>query len=156
MASKGEKSPIKIIAKNRKAFHEYEILDRMEAGLVLQGTEVKSLRAGKCNLGDSYADLHEGEAWLLKMHIGPYEHGNLQNHEPFRPRKLLMTKRELRKLKPKLEERGLTLVPLKIYFVKGLAKIELGLGRGKKTHDKRHDQAKKDVDMRIRRELGRG
>jgi SsrA-binding protein len=156
MAGKGEKSHIKIIAKNRKAFHEYEILDRWEAGLVLLGTEVKSLRDGKCNLGDSYAELFEGEAWLLKMHIGPYSHANVQDHEPFRRRKLLLSKRELRKLRPQLEEKGLTLVPLKIYFKHGLAKIELGLGRGKKAHDKRDAKAKKDVEMRIRRELGRG
>lgn len=156
MATKAEKPNIKIIAKNRKAFHEYEILERLEAGLVLLGTEVKSLREGKCNIGDSYAELLEGEAWLVKMHIGPYEQAHEQNHEPFRRRKLLLNKRELRKLKPKLEEKGLTLVPLKIYFKRGLVKIEVGLGRGKKTHDKRQADAKKDVEMRIRREMGRG
>ena len=155
MAKRSDERGIKIIAKNRKAFHEFEILDRWEAGLVLQGTEVKSLREGRCNLGDSYAEIREGEAWLLKMHIGPYKHGNIQNHEPFRRRKLLLSRRELRKIRPRLEEQGLTLVPLKIYFKKGLAKLELGLGRGRKTHDKRQAKAKRDVDMRIRKELGR-
>ena len=156
MARKSAESGIKIVAKNRKAYHEYSISEKWEAGIVLQGTEVKSLRDGKCNLGDSYADLIEGEAWLVKMHIGPYRHGNLQNHDPFRRRKLLLTRRELRKIRPKLEEKGLTLVPLKVYFKRGLAKVELGLGRGKKLHDKRQDKAKKDADMRIRREMGRG
>ncbi len=155
MGSPAGESGIKIVAKNRKAFHEYEILDRWEAGLVLQGTEVKSLRAGKCNLGDAYAEIRSGEAWLCKMHIGPYEQGNIMNHEPFRRRKLLLTRREIRKLRPRLVEQGLTLVPLKVYFTHGLAKVEIGLGRGKKLHDKRHAKAKRDVDMRIRKELGR-
>ncbi len=155
MTAQSGEDGIKIIAKNRKAFHEYEILERLEAGIVLQGTEVKSLRAGKCSLGDSYGDYRKGEVWLVKMHIGPYDQANRENHEPFRRRKLLLTKRELRKLKPKLEEKGLALIPLKIYFKRGLAKVELGLGRGKKTHDKRHAKAKRDVEMRIRREIGR-
>lgn len=155
MGSPAGNAGIKIIAKNRKAFHEYEILDKWEAGVVLQGTEVKSLRAGKCNLGDSYAELRDGEAWLVKMHIGPYDQGNRMNHDPFRRRKLLLTRREIRKIRPRLEEKGLTLVPLKIYFTHGLAKVELGLGRGKKIHDKRHAKAKRDADMRIRREIGR-
>ncbi len=154
-AQRGE-SAVKIIAKNRKAFHEYEILDRLEAGLVLLGTEVKSLRAGKCNIGDSYGEIRKGEVWLVKMHIGPYEQANRENHDPFRKRKLLLTAREIRKLKPKLDEKGLTLVPLKVYFKRGLAKVELGVGRGKKHYDKRHAKAKRDVDMRIRREMGRG
>ena len=155
MARKPDPSGIKIIAKNRKAWHEFEILDTWEAGLVLLGTEVKALRNGRASLGDSYGEIRKGEAWLLKMHIGPYEMGNRENHEPFRPRKMLLTKREIRKIRPKLEEQGLTLVPLKIYFKKGLVKIEIGLGRGKKTHDKRDSKAKKDVDRRMARELGR-
>ena len=154
-AQSGDKG-IKIIAKNRKAFHDYEILDRMEAGIVLQGTEVKSLRAGKCNLGDAYGDYRSGEVWLVNLHISPYDQAHRDNHEPLRRRKLLLTKRELRKLKPKLDEKGLALIALKIYFKRGLAKVEMGLGRGKKTHDKRHAKAKRDVDMRIRREMGRG
>ncbi len=153
--AKAPESGVKIIAKNRKAFHEYEILDKWEAGIVLLGTEVKSLRAGKCNLGDSYAEIRDGEAWLVKMHIGPYDQANRMNHEPFRRRKLLLTRREIRKLRPRIEERGLTLIPLVIFFRKGLVKVEIGLGRGKKLHDKRDSAAKKDVDRRIRRELGR-
>ncbi|PID79101.1 SsrA-binding protein [bacterium DOLJORAL78_65_58] len=155
MARKGEPAGIKIIAQNKKARHEYEILDSWEAGLVLQGTEVKALRNGRVNLGDAYAEIREGEAWVLKMHIGPYEMGNRENHEPFRRRKLLLNRREIRKIRPKLEEQGLTLVPLKLYFKKGLVKLDLGLGRGKKLHDKRDAKAKKDVDRRIARELGR-
>ncbi len=155
MARKAEPAGIKIIAKNRKAWHEFEILDTWEAGLVLLGTEVKALRNGRVSLGDSYGEIRKSEAWLLKMHIGPYEMGNRENHEPFRPRKMLLTKREIRKMRPKLEEQGLTLVPLKIYFKKGLVKLEIGLGRGKKVHDKRDSKAKKDVDRRMARELGR-
>ena len=155
MAAKADNSNIKIIAKNKKAWHEYEIQDTWEAGLVLLGTEVKALRNGRCSLGDSYGEIRKGEAWIMKMHIGPYEMGNRENHEPFRPRKMLLSKREIRKILPKIEERGLTLVPLKIYFKKGLAKIEMGLGRGKKIHDKRDTKAKKDVERRMAKELGR-
>lgn len=155
MARKGEPAGIKIIAKNKKARHEFEILETWEAGLVLLGTEVKALRNGRVNLGDSYGEIRDGEAWIVKMHIGPYEMGNRENHEPFRRRKLLLTKREIRKIRPKLEEQGLTLVPLKIFFKKGLVKMDLGLGRGKKLHDKRDAKAKKDVDRRMARELGR-
>jgi SsrA-binding protein len=155
MARKPDPPGIKIIAKNRKAWHEFEILDTWEAGLVLLGTEVKALRNGRASLGDSYGEIRKGEAWLLKMHIGPYEMGNRENHEPFRPRKMLLSKREIRKIRPKLEEQGLTLVPLKIYFKKGLVKIEIGLGRGKKVHDKRDSKARKDMDRRMARELGR-
>lgn len=155
MAQKNEPTGIKIIAKNKRAWHEYEILDTWEAGLVLMGTEVKALRNGRVSLGDSYGEIRKGEAWLLKMHIGPYEMGNRENHEPFRRRKMLMSKREIRKIRPKVEEQSLTLVPLKIYFKKGLVKIEIGLGRGKKVHDKRDSKAKKDVQRRIEKELGR-
>jgi SsrA-binding protein len=156
MAKSSGDAGIKIISKNRKAYHEYEILEKLEAGIVLQGTEVKALREGRCNLGDAYGNLTEGEAWLEKLHIGPYEPATRENHEPFRRRKLLLSKRELRKLRPKLDEKGLTLVPLKLYFKTGLVKVELGLGRGKKVHDKRHAKAEKDVKRRIQRELGRG
>ena len=155
MARKSEPAGIKIIAKNRKARHEYEILDTWEAGLVLVGTEVKALRNGRVNLGDSYGEIRQGEAWIVKMHIGPYEMGNRENHEPFRRRKLLLTRRELRKIRPKVEEQGLTLVPLLIYFKKGLVKIQIGLGRGKKIHDKRDAKAKQDVQRRIAKEMGR-
>ena len=155
MARKSEPAGIKIIAKNKKARYEYEILDTWEAGLVLMGTEVKALRNGRVNLGDSYGEIRQGEAWICKMHIGPYEMGNRENHEPFRRRKLLLTRREIRKIRPKLEEQGLTLVPLMIYFKKGLVKMQIGLGRGKKIHDKRDAKAKKDLQRRIAKEMGR-
>ena len=155
MARKSEPAGIKTIARNKKARHEFEILDTWEAGIVLLGTEVKALRNGRVNMGDSYGEIRKGEAWLVKLHIGPYEMGNRENHEPFRRRKLLLTRREIRKLVPKIEERGLTLVPLSLYFKKGLVKVQLGLGRGKKIHDKRDSKAKKDVERRIAREMGR-
>lgn len=155
MAKKTEPKGIKIIAKNKKAFHEFEILDTWEAGLVLQGTEVKALRNGRVNLGDSYGEIREGEAWVCKIHIGPYEMGNRENHEPFRRRKLLLNAREIRKIRPRIEEKGLTLVPLKIYWKHGLVKLELGMGRGKKLHDKRDTKAKQDMDRRMAKELGR-
>jgi SsrA-binding protein len=155
MARKSEPAGIKTIAKNKKAWHEFEILDTWEAGLVLQGTEVKALRNGRVNMGDSFGEIRKGEAWLCKMHIGPYEMGNRENHDPFRRRKMLLNRREIRKILPKIEERGLTLVPLKLYFKKGIVKVEIGLGRGKKVHDKRDSKAKKDMDRRIAREVGR-
>ncbi len=119
MARKSEPAGIKIIAKNKRARHEYEIFDTWEAGLVLMGTEVKALRNGRVNLGDSYGEIREGEAWIAKMHIGPYEMGNRENHEPFRRRKMLLTRREIRKIRPKVEEQGLTLVPLQDLFQEG-------------------------------------
>ena len=155
MARKSEPDGIKVIAKNRKARHEYEIFDTWEAGLVLMGTEVKALRNGRVNLGDSYGEIRDGEAWIVKMHIGPYEMGNRENHDPFRRRKMLLTRREIRKIRPKVEEQGLTLVPMQIYFKKGLVKIQIGLGRGKKLHDKRDAKAKQDVQRRIAKEMGR-
>jgi SsrA-binding protein len=155
MARKSEPAGIKSIARNKKARHEFEILDTWEAGLVLLGTEVKALRNGRVNMGDSYGEIRKGEVWLVKLHIGPYEMGNRENHEPFRRRKLLLNRREIRKLIPKIEERGLTLVPLSLYFKKGIVKVEIGLGRGKKVHDKRDSKAKKDVERRIAREMGR-
>ncbi|MCP4574406.1 MAG: SsrA-binding protein SmpB [bacterium] len=155
MTRKKDDSGRKFIAKNRRARHEYHIQDTWEAGIVLVGTEVKALREGRVNLGDSYGEIRRGEAWLCKMHIGPYEQGNRENHEPFRRRKLLLNRREIRKLLPRIEEQGLTLVPLSLYFKRGLIKVELGLGRGKKLHDKRDDKAKRDVERRIAREVGR-
>jgi len=155
MARKVDPEGIKIIASNRRGRHEYEILETWEAGLVLQGTEVKALREGRVNLGDAYGEIRDGEGWIVKMHIGPYEQGNRENHEPFRPRKLLLHRREIRKLVPKLEEKGLTLVPLRLYFRDGRAKVELGLGRGKKLHDKREAKAKQDVQRRIAQQVGR-
>ena len=154
-AAKDAAAGIKIISKNKKAWHEFEITDTWEAGLVLMGTEVKALRNGRVSMGDSYGEIRKGEAWIVKMHIGPYEMGNRENHEPFRRRKLLLNRREIRKILPKIEERGLTLVPLKIYFKKGRVKLEVGLGKSKKIHDKRDSKAKKDVERRIAKELGR-
>lgn len=155
MARKRDDEGLKIAATNRRARFEYEILETWEAGLVLQGTEVKALREGKVNLGDAYGEIRDGEAFVVKMHIGPYEQGNRENHEPFRRRKLLLHRREIRKILPKLEEKGLTLVPLRLYFKEGRAKLELGLGRGKKMHDKRDAKAKQDVQRRIAQHVGR-
>ena len=143
----------KTVAVNKKAFFEYEIIERLEAGLVLQGTEVKSLRAGRVSFKDSYARAQDGELWVLNMHVSPYEHGNIWNHDPMRPRKLLLHKREIKRLIGKIEERGLTLVPLRLYFSKGVAKLEMGLARGKKIHDKRKDIARRDADRDAQREL---
>jgi SsrA-binding protein len=127
----------KVIATNRKAFHNFSILETYEAGLVLKGTEVKSLREAQVNFKDCYATIDDGEAWLVGCHISPYHHGSDANHEPDRRRKLLLHKREIARLLGKVAERGLTLVPLRLYFREGRAKIELGLARGKKLHDKR-------------------
>jgi SsrA-binding protein len=128
----------KLIASNRKAFHAFEILETHEAGLVLQGTEVKALRDGRADLKESYARIERDEAWLLGCHVSPYAQGNRANHEPLRPRKLLLHKAELRRLGGKVQEKGLTLVPLRLYFKAGRVKVELGLGRGRKTLDKRY------------------
>src|SRR5437899_7443150 len=133
------------IASNRRARHEYEILETVEAGLVLRGTEVKSLRAGLVNFKDSYASVRNGEGWLLGCHISPYSHGTDANHEPERDRKLLLHKREISRLSGKISERGLTIVPLRLYFKAGRAKVELGLVRGKKLHDKRSALREREV-----------
>lgn len=127
----------KVIATNRKAFHNFESLETCEAGLVLRGTEVKSLREAQVNFKDCYAAIDNGEAWLIGCHITPYHHGSDANHDPERRRKLLLHRREIGRLLGKVAERGLTLVPLRLYFKEGRAKIELGLARGKKLHDKR-------------------
>ena len=127
----------RIVATNRRARHEYEILETFEAGLVLRGTEVKSLRTGQVNFKDSYATVRGGEAWLLGCHISPYSHGTDANHDPERDRKLLLHGREIRRLVGKIAEKGLTVVPLKMYFKAGRAKLEIGLARGKKLHDTR-------------------
>ena len=155
MATRKPPAGIKIIAQNRKARHEYEIAQTLEAGIVLLGSEVKALREGRANLGDSYAEIKRGEVWLVKMHIGPYEMANRLNHEPFRRRKLLLNRREIRKLQPKLEEGGRTLIPLKIYFKHGRVKVELALARGKKLYDKREDKAKRDAERQIAKIMGR-
>ncbi len=142
---------IKIIGTNRKANFQYELLDRIEAGIVLKGTEVKSLRESKVNLQESYARFIGNELWLLNCHISEYKYGNLNNHDPLRDRKLLMTKRELRKLKSKLQEKGLTLVPVKIYFKSSLVKLELALAKGKKLYDKRETIKKRDTERKLKR-----
>lgn len=143
----------KIIATNRKARHEYEILSTMEAGVVLVGTEVKALRAGKANLKDSYAKIIRGELFLVNMHISPYSPGSYNNHDPLRERKLLLHRREIRKLIGKVEQTGLTLIPLKLYFKNGIAKVQLALTKGKKMHDKRQSIAKRESDREMRRQL---
>jgi SsrA-binding protein len=142
----------KIVAVNRKARHDYFILETFEAGISLTGTEVKSLRSGKVSMQDSYADVKNGEVWIYNLHISPYEHGNIYNHDPKRPRKLLLNKDEIAYLVGKVKEKGLTLIPLSIYFnERGWAKVELGLAKGKKLYDKRKDLAEKAE----RRELER-
>jgi SsrA-binding protein len=151
MAADAEAPGIHIVVRNRRARHEYEVLEKHEAGLVLTGTEVKSLRAGKANLQDAFARFDGGELWLHNLHISPYEQGNRFNHDPLRPRKLLLQRRELRKLVGQVEQQGLTLVPLDIYFRRGIAKITLALVRGKKLHDKRDDLRKKDAEREMER-----
>jgi SsrA-binding protein len=136
----------KEVAVNRQAFHNYEILERLEAGLVLTGTEIKSARDGQVNLKDSYGLVKGGEVWLLNCHISPYSHGNYANHDPLRTRKLLLNKSEIRKLIGKTTEKGLTLIPLRFYFKDGRLKCELGLGRGRKLHDKREVSKLKTID----------
>ncbi len=143
---------VKVIATNRKARHEFHVDDTFEAGIVLQGTEVKSIRQGRVNLRDGYAQIHKnGEIFLHGMHISPYEQGNRFNHDPVRPRKLLLHKREIGKLAGVLREKGYTLVPLKIYFRRGKCKIEMALARGKKLYDKREALARKDQARSIER-----
>jgi SsrA-binding protein len=136
----------KNIATNRKARHEYSILNVYEAGIVLKGTEVKSLRRGKASLADSYANLKDGEVWLIGLHINPYEQGNINNHDPLRDRKLLLNRSEIRRLIGKVKEKGLTLIPLRLYFKNGKVKVELALAKGKKSYDKRETIAKRDFE----------
>ena len=148
-------SGTKLITFNRKAHHDYEIEDTVEAGLALVGTEVKSCRDGKANLSDAYAMVRDGEAWLLQAHIAPYSHGNRSNHDPMRPRKLLLHKGEIERLAAKVSQEGRTLVPLRLYFDHGLAKAEIAVARGKKIHDKRRSMATAEDERRMRREVGR-
>ena len=143
----------KLIVDNRRARHEYHLLDRVEAGLVLTGTEVKSLRDGKATLQQAYGDVREGEAWLVGLHIPEYHQGNRANHEPDRPRKLLLHRREIDRLNAQLREKGLTVVPTRVYFKDGRVKVELALARGKELHDKRRDIASRDAKRQIEREL---
>jgi SsrA-binding protein len=145
----------KVVVKNRKAWHDFSIEETFEAGIALVGSEVKSLRNGRVNLKDSYASVRDGEVFLYNTHISPYSHGDaFTRHDPERPRKLLLHKFEIRKLIGKTKEKGLTLVPLKIYFTRGKAKVELGLAKGKHVHDKRHSiaerEAKRDIERTFR------
>ena len=147
----------KVIATNRKAFHNFTILETYEAGLALRGTEVKSLRESQVNFKDCYAAIDNEEAWLIGCHISPYHHGSDANHDPERRRKLLLHRREITRLVGKVAERGLTLVPLRLYFKNGRAKLELGLARGKKLHDKRQTIRERDARRELAREVrGRG
>lgn len=153
-ASNPEQSE-KIVTTNRKAFHNYFIIEAYEVGIALKGTEVKSLRLGNANLQDSYATIKNGEVWLIGMHISPFEKGNINNHDPKRDRKLLLHKQEIRRLVGKVAEKGLTLVPLKVFFKNNYVKVELGLARGKKTYDKREAIAKREVERQMQRDYAR-
>ena len=144
---------MKLVANNKKAYHDYFIDEKYEAGLVLHGTEVKSLRLGKCSVKEAFVRIENSEVWIYGMHISPYEKGNIFNKDPLRERKLLMHRYEINKLKGKIQEKGYTLVPLQVYFKGGRAKIEIGLARGKKLYDKRQDIAKKDQRREAEKEF---
>jgi len=150
MAQKPETPAERLLADNRKAFHDYEILETFEAGLVLLGTEVKSIREGRVNLRDSYARLDKGEVWALNIHVSPYSHRGYVDHQPMRPRKLLLHKAEIRKLIGRTVEKGLTLVPLRMYFKNGRVKVAVGLARGKKAYDKRETLKRREIDRETR------
>ena len=143
----------KLIVDNRRARHDYHLVERVEAGLALAGTEVKSLREGKADLQRAYAEARDGELWLVGAHIAEYGHGNVANHDPDRDRKLLLRRREIDSLAGKVRERGLTLVPTRLYFKNGRAKVELALARGKEAHDKRRDIAHRDAQREMERAL---
>lgn len=150
-----EESGQRVTISNRKARHDYEVLETLEAGIVLKGTEVKSIRQGKANLQDSYAVVKNGELWLFGMHVSPYEHGSISNHDPRRTRKLLLQKKEIRKIIQKVVEKGLALIPLSVYFRGPYAKVELAIARGKRSYDKREAikkrDAKRDLAQRMKR-----
>lgn len=154
-ASSSSKPDTKLIAQNRKARHNYAIEDTLEAGLALRGTEVKSAREGKVSLAEAYAVVNDGEAWLIQAHFAPYSHGNKMNHDPLRPRKLLLHKKEIQRLDEATSKQGRTIVPLRLYFKNGIIKAEIAIAQGKKTYDRRHDIAERDADRRMRREIGR-
>ncbi|GMA49960.1 SsrA-binding protein [Alicyclobacillus contaminans] len=143
----------KVLAQNRKAYHDYFIEDTIEAGIVLVGTEIKSIRRGSANLRDAYAQVEDGEVWLHNMHVSPYEQGNRFNHQPLRSRKLLLHKAEIARLVGASREKGYTLVPTKLYLKNGFCKVELGLAKGKKLHDKREAMRKRDAQREIERAL---
>lgn len=143
--AEGKDAGRKTIATNRKALHEYFVVDRYEAGVALVGTEVKSVRDGRVNFQDAHAYVKQGEVWLAALHISPYSHGNRENHDPTRKRKLLLNRREILKLDQRIKEKGMTIVPLSVYLKNGLVKVELGLCKGKKLHDKRDTIAERDA-----------
>ena len=147
------KESFKLVANNKKAYHDYFIDDRIEAGIELFGTEVKSIRMGKCSVKESFIKIEKGEMFIYGMHISPYEKGNIFNKDPLRVRKLLLHKVEIRKLEAKVAEKGYTLVPLQVYFKGSLEKVEVGLARGKKLYDKRQDIAKKDQKREVERDF---
>jgi SsrA-binding protein len=151
-AANAEERPV---ATNRKARHEYHIEETHEAGMVLTGTEVKALRAGRASIQEAYARVEDGEVWLYHMHIPPYEAGNIFNHDPLRRRKLLLHRREVERLRGRIEQKGYTLVPLRVYFRRGLAKVELALARGKRQYDKRAAIAEREAGRRIERAVRR-
>jgi len=149
----GSKESIKLVANNKKAYFDYFIEDKYEAGVALHGTEVKSIRMGKCSIKESYIKIENGEVFIYGMHVSPYEKGNIFNKDPMRIKKLLMHKYEINKLNGKLQQKGLTLVPLQVYLKGGLVKVEVGLARGKKLYDKRDSIAKKDMKREAEKEF---
>ena len=148
-----ERKADRTIVTNRRAFHEYFVLESLEVGIVLRGTEIKSLREGKVQMNEAYARIENGEIWLVGMHISPYTHGSYMNHDPDRPRKLMAHRSQIAALKESVEQRGLTLVPLKLYLKSGRAKVQLGLCRGKKLYDKRQSDAARESQRDIQRAL---
>lgn len=148
-----KKEAMKLVANNKKAYHDYFVNEKIEAGLVLHGTEVKSLRMGKCSIKESFIRIENGEMFVYGMHISPYEKGNIFNKDPLRTKKLLLHKSEINKLTGKIKEKGFTIVPLQVYFKDGKAKMEIGLCRGKKLYDKRQDIAKKDMKREAEKEF---
>ncbi len=146
---------MKLVANNKKAYHDYFIEEKYEAGLALHGTEVKSLRMGKCSVKESFVRIERGEVFVYGMHISPYEKGNIFNKDPLRVRKLLLHRQEIRRMESRIAEKGYTLVPLQVYFKNGIAKVEIGLAKGKKLYDKRQDIAKKDQRREAEKELKR-
>ncbi len=146
---------MKIVARNRKALHDYHIEERFEAGLVLTGTEIKSIRAGRVNLKEGYVQPRDGELWLVNVHIAPYDPAGGRGHDPRRPRKLLLHRREINRLIGRVQERGYTIVPLQMYLKEGRAKVEIALARGKRKYDKREAIRRRDTEREIERELGR-
>jgi SsrA-binding protein len=145
----------KVAASNRRASHDYDIIERIEAGIRLTGSEVKSLRGGRASLAEAFARIRDGEAWLEGMHIPPYEQGQTKGYDPIRPRKLLLHRREIERLLGKTKEQGLALIPMRVYFTHGLAKVEIGLGRGRREHEKRQSIAKREAEREMERAAGR-